>query len=370
VTASLAITVQGPGRVQMALHDGRQSSIESLGNDPVNRRMVELFRDWLSQGWEDPRRRKITRRRELEAFGMLLYAQLLPGPLGAFLDEAVTTIAPDRTNRLRIELSFRDGAEQFAALPWEYLYRPDTEVTRGYFLATEPTLALSRFMPLGTAIRPIAPDDPPLRVLAIASKPADEGPVRAAPTLAAINGLRDHIDVEVEELDWPTIGRFLDAIERMRPHVIHLIAHGSYDPDSSEGEIALLDGAGNAEWVSDSRFAEFFQQVGATPRIVLLHACEGGAVDFTATFAGLAPKLMRAGVQAVIAMQYPVTNAAANAFSVAFYEELASFRPVDAAVQTGRWKMTLDRPESFDTGEFGVPVLYLRTTDAVVAEVN
>jgi hypothetical protein len=367
VTASVGISVSGAGRVQLTLDDGRQSQSESLRLERVHQRMIALFRDWLSEGWADPARRKITRRRELEVLGMLLYDELLPGPLSWFLEEAVTSRAATRDDRLRVALSFLEGAEGLAALPWEYLYRPDTEVARGYFLAVEPTMALCRFIPLGSPVRALTPDDPPLRVLATASKPRDEGRVREAPTLEAVNRLGDHIDAEIEVLEQPTVARFLEAIERLQPHVVHLIAHASYDDDAKQGEIALVDDNGDARWVPDYQFADFFGQVGSTPRVMLLHACEGGTVDFGASFAGLAPKLARANVQAVVAMQFPVTNAAANAFSIAFYEGLAAGRAVDAAVQAGRWKMTLDRPKSLDTGEFGIPVLYLRATDAVVA---
>jgi hypothetical protein len=366
VTERLSITVQGEGRVRLEATDGRQSDTQSVHPDPLRRRMIGLFQDWLSDGWADPQRRKITRRRELEVLGSLLYAELLPGTLGAFLEESLRGRA-GAGDRLRVELSFLDGAEQLARLPWEYLYRPDTEVTSGYFLATDPKLALSRYMPLGVAVGALAPDDPPVRVLATAAKPSNEGPVREAPTLEAIAGLGDRLDVEARVLEDPTVAHLLDELEGFRPHVLHLIAHGDFDPDEHEGEIALVNDAGEAEWIPDHVFAEYFVQV-HTPRVVVLHACEGGSVDFEASFAGLAPKLIRNGVQAVIAMQFPVTNRAANAFSVAFYDEVAKGMPIDAAVQRGRWRMTLDRRESMDTGEFGVPVLYLRSTHAVVAE--
>ena len=367
MTTRLSVTVQGDRRVRLACSDGRQSSTESVRLHPVHQRMVALFDDWLSEGWADPKRRKITRRRELEVLGMLLYEELLPGSLGAFLEDLVADHGVDRDNRLRVELSFLDGAEALARLPWEYLYRPDTEVTRGYFLATEPKLALARYLPLNAPEEPLAPADRPVRVLATASKPADEGRVREAPTLEAIAELPQRLDVDVRVLERPTVRSFLEAVEDYRPHVLHLIAHGGFDRDAGEGQIALLEDDGDAAWIPDHRFADFFGQVGVIPRVIVLHACEGGTVELGGAFAGLAPKLMRAGAQAVVAMQYPVTNAAANAFSIAFYGELALGRPVDAAVQAGRWRMTLERPESFDTGEFGVPVLYLRTTDAVVA---
>src|SRR5207253_760718 len=102
------------------------------------------------------------------------------------------------------------------------------------------------------------------------------------------------------------------------------------------GEIALLDIDGmNARWVKDEEFVDDLIHTRSMPRLVFLHLCEGGAVDFEANFAGIAPQLVRAGIQAVVAMQYPISNTAAIVFSRAFYRTLAEGEPVDAAVQEG-----------------------------------
>ena len=108
--------------------------------------------------------------------------------------------------------------------------------------------------------------------------------------------------------------------------------------------------------------AALLDEAGSLPHIVLLHACEGGTVGFSSTLAGFAPTLTVAGVQAVIAMQYPVTNRAASAFAVAFYAQLADGRSIEAAVQRARLRMA-DGPGGYDTGEFGIPVLYLRSSE-------
>ena len=149
--------------------------------------------------------------------------------------------------------------------------------------------------------------------------------------------------------------------------MLHVLAHGELGENG--GRIALEDSGGAAQWVPDHALAALLEESGALPHVALLHACEGGAVGFSSTLAGFAPTLTLAGVQAVIAMQYPITNRAATAFASAFYAELADGRPIEAAVQRARAQMT-DPPASYDTGEFGIPVLYLRSKEPVAAVVR
>jgi CHAT domain len=361
--ARLQITVDNGESVRATLDDGSESPMEPFRMNTVDRRMVGLFEDWLAAGYAEGER-KLTRRKEFEVLGMLLYRALFPEPVSSFFER--TAVRFSRNERLRVELSFRGdaAAERLASLPWEFLYRPDTPVHAGYFLSVKPQLVLSRYLPLDVGVDAMAPADPPLRILATAAKPEDLGIVREAPTLEAIARLPM---ATVEVLEEPTFDRFLEAVERFRPHVVHVIAHGRYDEAEQEGAIALVDDAGYAAWVPDSQFADGFEQTGWTPHVVNLHACEGATVDFGAAFAGLAPKLIRSKVQAVVAMQYPVTNRVANAFSTSFYDELGAGRPVDAAVQTARFRITATVPSSVNTGEFGIPVLYMRSSDAVLA---
>ena len=368
MSAILSVRVHGSGHVGIRFDDGTESPMQEVRLDTAQRRMIELFRDWLAEGWAKPEKRKITRRRELEVLGMLLSARLFPGPLEGVLDQAVA--AADRDDPLRVELTFVDGAEPLAALPWEYLYRAGANGGGGYFLATDARVALSRYIPLNRPIVPLAPEQPPLRLLATASKPTDEGPVREAETLAALAELATQTpQVEVDVLEHPTGERLLEKLRSYQPHVVHLLAHGEYDPDTQEGSLALEREEGTAHWVPDHLLIELFRQAGATPHVVVLHACEGGTVGSSA-FAGLAPRLVDMGSEAVIAMQYPITNNAASAFGAAFYAELAKKRPIDAAVQTARWQMTVRRPQSYDTGEFAIPVLYLRSKESTPVTVS
>ena len=74
-------------------------------------------------------------------------------------------------------------------------------------------------------------------------------------------------------------------------------------------------------------------------------------------FSGVATALVRAGVPAVLAMQFPISDQAAIAFSREFYRRLASGDALETAVTEGRLLISRRDPESL---EWATPVLYLR----------
>src|SRR4051794_17812325 len=122
--SELILTLQDSSFVHASRDDGAEVSAEFVLRG-VDRRMVMLFADWLSDGGGTDGR-KITRRSELEVLGMLLYEALLPAVIGAFFERSLSETAAAKET-LRLQLSFRGEAAQLAALPWEFLYRPDSE---------------------------------------------------------------------------------------------------------------------------------------------------------------------------------------------------------------------------------------------------
>ncbi|MGH7490686.1 MAG: CHAT domain-containing protein [bacterium] len=92
-------------------------------------------------------------------------------------------------------------------------------------------------------------------------------------------------------------------------------------------------------------------------RLVFLNACLTARASSAGPYAGLATALLRAGIPAVVAMQFPISDAAAIAFSRAFYRRLAASDTVDAAVTEGR--LAIHR---LGRGEWATPVLFERLT--------
>jgi len=356
----LTLTVQSDKNVRLQTGGGGQAKQEPANLNKLTLSTIEMFQKWLVAG-------KISDRRELEILGMHLYSVLFNGDVeNTFLLKLGE--AKKKEERLRLQLTFDDEVNDLASLPWEYLFYPSSQARPGFFFSTHVDLVLSRYMPLEDDRESLTPDASPLRVLIAVSEPDDEtlGPVAAKDVIEAIKKLADRYAVTVDVLEKPTIDNFFEALRDVRPHVLHFIGHGRYH--DKKGEIAMLDpDEKRVSWVEDQQFADFFTHPLTTiPRLVFLHLCEGGKVDFDANFAGVAPKLIRAKIQAVVAMQYPISNKAAIAFSRQFYSKLAEGKPIDDAVQEGRWRITMSDPQTYNSRIFGTPVLYMRSFDGII----
>jgi len=337
----------------------RQGGAEATGTF----RLTQLHQDLIAVLDRWVRGNKITRREEMNALGSLLYETIFDGPVAQLFNKSLDEIeSPDR---LRLQLIFDRDAFALASIPWEFLYRPDHTHSAGYFFATHPRLVLSRYMPLEEDREDLQAVDGPLRFLVVVAKPKELGPVLETAVVEEIEKLCAESGFGFRKLDNPPIEDFVRQLEEYKPHLLHFMGHGHYKPSEDQGELALLKpDRETVEWVTDATFATYFES--AKPRLVVLHACEGGQIDFTSKFAGLAPKLIRQYIPAVVAMQYEVSNKTAIKFSKMFYKLLADREPIDGAVQQSRRQLTIGDPNAYSNRDFGTPVLYMRSRDGLI----
>lgn len=361
----IVVSVTSEGQVEARRDDDAIAGPERIEASGLDADLLWLFERWLSE------RDRSWRRDEITVIGRLLYRVLLSGPVGDFIQRTLDQLPAG--DRLRLRLAFEANApgpfRHLPAVPWEYLYAPDLRGRAGFFFATHPRLMLCRYIRLEAGQGAFAPEDTPLRLLTIVSQPDDPylGEVIAEPVLEQIGLLAGGLPISIQTMRDPTLDGLEDALRAARPHILHFMGHGDYDQTQEEGRIALLDEDGGARWVSDRLFAEILQHSGVIPRLVVLHSCDGGRVDYRANFAGMAPQLIRNGVQCVVAMQYAVTNRVAIDFSTAFYRHLSAGAPVDEAVQEGRWRVTRPTNSNLDNPRLlGVPVIYLYSRDAII----
>ncbi len=219
-SAELTLVVQDDENLRVKRNDGAETGGKLILDD-LRRSMIELFEDWLSQG-------KISRRREIEAFGTLLYRVLFNGQVEGFFEQSLVD-ARRAGQRLRVQLSFEVNGADLASIPWEYLYYPDAETHAGFFMATHVDLVLSRYMPLAIARKTLAPSQGPLRILIAVSKPQELGPVISEPVIEAIQNFAETYPIQIDILDKPTTDNFLDKLYETKPHVLHFIGHGQFN---------------------------------------------------------------------------------------------------------------------------------------------
>ena len=320
--------------------------------------LIRLFERWLvlrDRQWRDD---------EIRAFGSLLYRYLLGRPVGSWIESAIDALAYG--DRIRLELSFpaKPPYSRLAAIPWEYLYQPAQEGKNGFFLASDPRIVLSRYIPLSTGEARFTPVED-LRMLIVISQPNDRqlGQVMYDDVLTAITDWAKQNRVAVSVLHNPTAGTLQKAIAPpggQGPHLVHFMGHGEFDPERGEAMLALVASNGGTDWVPDQRLAELFSRASVAPSVVVLHSCEGGRADFSLSFAGVAPQLARSGVRFLVAMQYAVTNETAIAFSTSLYKNLTADKDIDAAVQESRWEIS-GLSDNRDPRLLGIPVLYTQS---------
>lgn len=305
------------------------------------------------------------RKAELDDLGEALFAALFPPEVTTQLRDELARVVKQQDTILRIELDL-DEAEmpKAAALPWELLRAPQTDGRAVDNLGTHPKVVLSRRRALWEPATPVTLTEP-LRILLVVSEPEECGPVAWQEIQTALDDFaKKHpklIAPLIAPLHQPDVQKLDKALEEYRPHILHFIGHGKLRKAHGVefGELALVKpGTDQVDWLTDEEVGELFQT--HTPAVVVLQACDSGAQSKSGGLLGVASQIVQRNVPVVVAMQYPISNAAAVAFAEEFYQRLGELKAVDAAVQAGRRVVSQKYPQERD---FGAPVLFMRVED-------
>jgi hypothetical protein len=164
---------------------------------------------------------------------------------------------------------------------------------------------------------------------------------------------------EVRFLEQPTLDDLRRALRAFRPHILHVMGHGDFDAESGRGRLFFTGEDGNPEPVDGELLADHLRDCPSL-LLVFLNACQTARLSAPNPFAGLATALLQAGVPSVLAMQFPVRDDAAIAFSAEVYRQLTQGEPIETAVAEGRLAIRRRLPAAM---EWGAPVLFLRAND-------
>jgi hypothetical protein len=333
-----------------------------LDFDPLRMKTIEVFVDRLVR--DEPSTRK-----ELEVLGEHLYCGLLTGQVREFVETRLEAATESQKVQLRLKLSYpeqlggTDLHSRLATLPWEYLYSPTLKT----FLVQKVSLVLSRYLP--PEHEQAAPDDDELRIGLLFADPMDPdlGTIDARKLIEAVESLANTEGILVERPAQPTPDGLVDLLHNFRPQVLHFIGHGGFERGEEGAKIILQDAEGDSLTVPAYQLGDFFEDARHTPEVVLLDLPDpqGGSKDLQRNAARLGPRLIAAGVPAVVAMQYPFPTKASIAFSKAFYKALANAEHIDIAVTRGRLAYQRSVEKATETRMLGTPVLYAASHHAV-----
>lgn len=293
--------------------------------------------------------------------GEALFRALFAGQVSELFARSLGIVG-DRGLRLRLRFRLDPDDPRLPllhSLPWEILYQPDTR----------DFLGLSRRTPIVRSLeipRP-APPHPlpsPLRVLVVPGTRFGLDPLDLEKEREQIQRAWERLPgTEVICLEPAGAEAIRQALLGTSFHILHFMGHGELDPETGKGVLFLEGPDGTSSPLTGESLAILIKDFRSL-RLVFLNACETGRTPDGAgqdPWAGVATALVLGGLPAVIAMQLPVADEMAIAFSRTVYQRLAAGDPVDSAVSEGRQTLYAASPE---TADWAIPVLFTRIPDS------
>ncbi len=276
-----------------------------------------------------------------------------------FADETVRNAweqAAGQSPLRRVRLRIDTDAAELHAIPWE-LMRVD-----GNLLAAHAHTPFSRYLPVDApwgavvAVRP-------LRILAVIASPSDVDaygltPLDLARERAALGDALAHLPAHTVQLDFldppVTLARLEMALQEGY-HVLHYVGHGAYNARRRQAALYLEDEQRRTRIISDAALCDMVERQGTRPYLAFLAACQSAVSATDDAFRGLGPRLVAAGVPAVVAMQGVLSLASARELATVFYRRLAEHGVVDLAMNEARSLLLTEQ-----RADVAVPVLFMR----------
>ena len=284
-----------------------------------------------------------------------------PDEIRRFYREAMAARASHVRLHFRLHL---DAPDRYHSIRWELLRDPEHATAS---LATSQNVMLSRYL-LSTEWQPVDEiPDGDLQALAVIAAPSNLAEYRPSGRNLADVDRDEEVAVASRALEKYS-RRFLSntgeanikaiTVELERGvDILYLVAHGA---QTTGVPYLLLEGEdGKAELVDARHLEEVVRDLRRPPSLVFLNSCRSASAgddamtDDGGVLAALGPRLARAGVPAVIAMQDNVTMTTAREFASTFFGTFADDPVVDAAMATARGRVRERR-------DWWVPVLFSR----------
>jgi len=296
---------------------------------------------------------------QLVETGRQLFQAVFAGEVGRCYVASRGGLREDQA--LRVRLRFQDPS--LAALPWELLY--DDWITLD-FLALSLRSPVVRYLAAPVPNAPFAVDGP-LRVLLVAAAPNDQRPLDVAGEInrirSALEVLRSEALVALDCLMGATKDSLQDQL-RQGYHVFHFIGHGTF---KSEGGLLCLESpGGRSDFLTAQELSTLLADTQV--RMAVLNACRTAEPGYLGPAWGVGPRLVRAGIPAVIGMRHKIFDDSAVIFAREFYEAVASGYPPDAALTEARKALMLAMGRNQQ--DWSLPILFMRALDGYLFNIQ
>ncbi len=267
--------------------------------------------------------------------------------IGDLFKASLNLVGQDKPG-LRIKL--RIEPPELARLPWEYLY----DGSKKDWVALRRRSPIVRFLDIDQPTGDLTVNGK-INILGMIANPGGKNweDLDVANERHNIEeALKPLVETGKVNFCWvpgETSRQLLGMMRKQIWHVFHFIGHGGVE--SEEGFIVLRDEKGGSEKI---KALDLKLILGDGPlRLVVLNCCESGQGSVSDPFASPAAALVRHGIPAVVAMQFPISDLAAIELAGGFYDSLADNLSLERAITEAR---LLVRQKS--NIEWGIPVLY------------
>jgi CHAT domain len=306
------------------------------------------------------------------ALGQVVADLMLPPGARDFFLTSLARLGSHQGLRLRL----RCESVELDGIPWEIahvergLSGAGSALGRRGFIVLDSRISLVRRELCSLLINPPRRQREQRRLLTLLCEPADrrdpQRPLQVEQELAQLRGAIDGLPgIELVNCAQATRQALSDLLLD-GADIFHFAGHGEFRRATEGGSHAYLllqreDGRSD-EWEVDELALRLANK---GIQLALLGACRSAQSDGRSAWAGIAPSLARAGIPAVIGMQYTVFDASAVAFSRRLYRAWSQLGTLDEAMSEAR-SAILD--VDADTGrDFATPVLYLREDSGIGA---
>jgi CHASE2 domain-containing sensor protein len=300
----------------------------------------------------------------LETLGQQLFDFLFEtrtdAKLAALLDRSLGAVTQAEQG-LRIRLQLDEANPDVASMPWEYIYRGIDKC----FLASRVVTPLVRFLEVGVPLRKMEAKLP-LSMLVVVPA-ADDLNVDLEISLLeeALGDMSGAVEMTVLR-GFVTPERLGTELAKRQFDVLHFIGHGDFD--GTRATLRFNDAAGRRVDVDHETIGKLIRNE-LSLKLLVLNSCKGATLSSSVAFVGMAPRLVAAGVPAVVAMQFPIRDDEALCFVKSFYGALFEGEDrgsVDFAICTARNALEM----KFAGGRaLGLPVLFMRYEEGVLFRV-
>jgi hypothetical protein len=322
--------------------------------------------------------------------GLQLFDALFPNSTRRAYEQAMIYAEAKTAGRLRVRLWIDNNAAELQSVVWEQLHHQVRGATLP--IAAAADMPFSRYF--GLAIpEPQPVSERPVRMLLAIANPINLSEYHLASLnvetetenlLAALGdlqrarriqctlmpgrtGLSGSLRLELRQAGYQIqegvtgLTNILQLLHRGEAyHILHLLGHGGFSRRESTAVLYLEDDNGNVQHVKDQALIDRLAAIRPLPHLIFLSACSSAQRELgdSNPFVGLAPKLIRMGIPAVVAMQDDIPMLTARKLTREFYSCLLEHGLVDKAMNQAR--LSLYDAERTD---WTTPVLFMRLKD-------